>query len=530
MYVVSTQQMRDIDRFTIEQIGIPSLVLMENAGVAVVREVEKRWPTGKVVVLAGPGNNGGDGLVIARHLLNEGREVTVWLFGREEKRSEDCRRQLEIIRHSGYSVTVWEDGSEEEKALQLQTELGRAAVVVDALLGTGTKGELRPPYPFVIEQLQNGPGTVVAVDIPTGVNSDTGEVAQKAVRADVTVTFAFPKWGHFLYPGADCVGELVVADISIPRRAAEEFALRDAVLIGKDLRKELPVRRPFSHKGTYGHALVLAGSKEMTGAPVLAASAGLHTGCGLLTLAVPSPALPIVASKINEPVFWEWPAEKGHFSSESYVLLKQRLASFDVVSIGPGLGTWDGGHHWLKEIIRLVEVPLVLDADALNLLAEDVSILQEKKGQIILTPHPGEMGRLCGCTAADIEKDRIGFARMFAQKHDVYVVLKGTYTLIATPDGRIFVNPTGTAALAKGGTGDVLTGMLAGMLAQKAAQGQNIETGIQLAVYLHGLAGRICGETSMYATLASDVIDKIGSAIKRLSFAGDSHVTDFPGN
>ncbi|MED0736778.1 NAD(P)H-hydrate dehydratase [Aneurinibacillus thermoaerophilus] len=522
MYVVSAQQMREIDRFTIEQIGIPSLVLMENAGVAVVREVEKRWPYGNIVILAGPGNNGGDGLVVARHLMNRGRDVSVWLFGEENKRSEDCRRQVDMLLNCGYTIREWREGQNEA----LKADMREARVIIDALLGTGTRGELRPPYPLVIEQLQQCESKVVAVDIPTGVDSDTGKTLQHAVQADLTVTFAFPKWGHFLYPGAAYVGELVVADISIPSRATSEFVLKDQLLTAEGMQKKLPQRPRFSHKGTYGHALIIAGSKEMTGAPVLSAAAGLRTGCGLLTLALPEPALPIVAGKINEPVFWEWPAESGHFACGSYAFLKQRVSSFDVVAIGPGLGKWTGGNQWLSEIIRMVDVPLILDADALNLLSEDLSILRAKKSPVILTPHPGEMGRLCGCKTADVEKDRVGYAREFAQKYQVYVVLKGTYTLIATPDGRIFVNPTGSAALAKGGSGDVLTGMLAGMLAQT----EDIESGIQLAVFIHGLAGEICGAKSMYATLAGDIIDAIGPALQKLSFAGDSFRTDFPGN
>jgi hydroxyethylthiazole kinase-like uncharacterized protein yjeF len=522
MYVVSAQQMREIDRFTIEQIGIPSLVLMENAGVAVVREVEKRWPSGKVVILAGPGNNGGDGLVVARHLKNKGREVSIWLFGEREKRSAECQQQVEIMERCHYVVRCWENGCEND----LMADIKHASVIVDALLGTGTRGELRPPYSFVVNQLQGCQASIVAVDIPTGVNSDTGEVAQNVVRATLTVTFAFPKWGHFLYPAAEYTGELVVADISIPPEASQAFELKGKLLTPEELRFQLPSRPRFSHKGTYGHVLVIAGNKEMTGAPVLSATAGLRTGCGLLTLAVPESALPIVSAKINEPVFWGWPEEEGHFSSDSYLLLKQRIPSFDVVAVGPGLGTWEGGNCWLAEIIETVEVPLVLDADALNLLSQNVSILTRKRGPVILTPHPGEMSRLCGCTTAEVERSRVKKARAFAQAHDVYVVLKGAYTLIATPDGRIFVNPTGSAALAKGGSGDVLTGMLAGMLAQT----KNLETGIQLAVYLHGLAGEICGQESMYSTLASDVIDKIGPAINRLSFVDDSSTTDFPGN
>ncbi|WP_027416542.1 bifunctional ADP-dependent NAD(P)H-hydrate dehydratase/NAD(P)H-hydrate epimerase [Aneurinibacillus terranovensis] len=521
MYVVTAQQMRDIDQFTIRQIGIPGLVLMENAGTAVVREVERRWPEGSVVILAGSGNNGGDGLVIARHLKNRDRSVQTWLFGEDGKLSNDCRSQLNILHACGYQVKRWN----KDRVDELTADLQEADVIIDAMLGTGATGDLRDPYWTVGKVLAGVAGRVVAVDIPTGVDSDSGEVGEQAVKADVTVTFACPKWGHFLYPGAELRGDLVVADISIPPAAAGKAALQDTVLTGQDVNRLLPRRPRFSHKGTYGHVLVIAGSKEMPGAPVMTATAALRTGCGLLTLAVPQPILPVVGSKISEPVFWEWPDQDGHFARESVRKLAERSGDFDVIAVGPGISTWSDGNAWLADIIAAVKSPLIIDADALNLLARNPGILQYKTNPIILTPHPGEMARLCGVSTKDIEKNRAKHARTFAFSHGVFLVLKGAYTLLATPDGRIFINPSGSAALAKGGSGDILTGMIAGMMAQV----KDAETAIKLATYLHGLAGEICGEQTLYATLAGDVIQAIGPAIERIKENAPS-LTNFPGN
>ncbi|WCN37529.1 NAD(P)H-hydrate dehydratase [Aneurinibacillus uraniidurans] len=522
MYVVSTQQMRDMDRFTIEHIGIPGFVLMENAGAAVAREISRRWSEGMVVILAGPGNNGGDGLVIARHLANAGRDVRLWLVGDKAKRSQEFGQQLRILDNCGYRYGHWREHKEACAA-----ELGQAAVIVDALLGIGTKGsELREPYVSIGHAVNASKSPVIAVDIPTGINSDTGEAANGAIRADVTVAFACLKWGHVLYPGADYCGESVLADISIPERAASAVQARDVWLADSEIRRLLPPRPRFSHKGTYGHALILAGSREMTGAPVLTASAGLHTGCGLLTLAVPESALAAVTAQISETVFWAIPEESGHFASDSVESIRERLQSFDVVAVGPGIGTWSGGVRWLADVIAAINVPLILDADALNLLADDLSILAQKRSDIVLTPHPGEMGRLCGCSTAEVEKNRPYYARMLAQRYGVYVVLKGAYTLLASPSGQLVVNPTGSAALSKGGSGDVLTGMIAGFIAQT----RNTEAGIRLAVYLHGRAGEICGMRSMYATMASDVVQAIGPAIRTVSFVDEASRTDFPGN
>ncbi|WCK54987.1 NAD(P)H-hydrate dehydratase [Aneurinibacillus sp. Ricciae_BoGa-3] len=519
MYVVSAQQMRDIDRFTFSQIGIPGLVLMENAGAAVVKEIEDRWPSGRVVILAGPGNNGGDGLVIARLLLNRGRQVQVWLVGEERKLSQDCRTQLQILQACGFNVSA----VHEERLDALSADLQSAQVTVDAMLGTGAKGSLREPYAFIGKEVSRCDGCVIAVDMPTGVDSDTGVADTHAIKADLTVTFAYPKWGQFMYPGAYHVGELVIADISIPAKAGQQLLLKDKLITGPMVKASLPARPRFSHKGTYGHALIVAGSAQMTGAPVLSAAAGLRSGCGLLTMAVPETILPVVSAKINEPVFSAWPAEQGYFAKDS---AKQLNAdAYDAIAVGPGIGQWIGGSEWIEDIISSSSVPLILDADALNLLSENPAALQRKKGPIILTPHPGEMSRLYGTTVKEIENNRIHFARSFAQKHGVILVLKGAFTIIAAPDGSTYLNPTGSAALAKGGSGDVLTGIIAGMIAQM----DNVEAAVKLAVYIHGLAGMICGERSMFATLAGDVIEAIGPAIEVVK-AGKMPHTYFPGN
>lgn len=523
MYVVNAQQMRELDRFTIEQIGIPGPVLMENAGVAVVREIEKRWPSGNVVVLSGYGNNGGDGLVISRHLQNAGRRVKTWVFGDEHKMSSDCLAQLQILQACSYPVSQWAGNREEE----LRWDIKEADLVIDAMLGTGVKGQVRNPYSLVIQMLQDYRGKIVAVDIPSGVNSDNGEVNGSGVMADLTVTFAFPKWGHFLYPGAVHRGELAVADISIPPECTRHFSLKDRVILLKEAAEEIPQRPLFSHKGTYGHVLIVAGSREMTGAPVLTAMAGMRAGCGLLTLAVPKSLLPVVESKVNEPIFWGMPEEEGFFSLESAKIFKERASSFDVVAIGPGIGKWEKGKEWLEGILPQIEVPLLLDADALNLLSIHPEILHLKKGPVILTPHPAEMARLCQCTTRDVEKNRPEICRQFALRFGVYVVLKGTYTLLATPDGSIYLHTRGNAALAKGGSGDVLTGMIAGILAQKK---ERILPSLQLALVLHGLAGEICGKRSMHSTLAGDVIQSIGEAFECLRGYAGSHCTNFPGN
>jgi NAD(P)H-hydrate epimerase len=351
---------------------------------------------------------------------------------------------------------------------------------------------------------------VIGVDMPSGVNTDTGEVANVAVSCDLTVTFAYPKWGHFLYPGADYRGELCVKDISLYPPTA--LSLRDALVTKQMAAAYIPQRKNNSHKGSYGHCLIVAGSKQMIGASLLAATGCYRSGAGLVTLAIPECIFPAVSARIVEPIIWLWPFEDGHFSQDSWQMLPNANREFNCLAIGPGIGQWPEGEKWLKNVCLSTHVPIVLDADALNLLARDKGWLKTRKQPVILTPHPKEMARLCGISVNEVQKNRPAITREFAVENQVYVVLKGNYTIIAAPDGRVFVNTSGSSALAKGGTGDVLTGMIAAFVATNS----DILSGIISAVFVHGLAGELAGEECEHSVLASDVANQIGRAIGML--------------
>ncbi|MCF6093762.1 NAD(P)H-hydrate dehydratase [Microaerobacter geothermalis] len=514
MLLVTAQQMREMDRFTIEKVGIPAEILMENAGVAVANEVEKNLNhRGTILVLSGHGNNGGDGFVAARHLSNHGHPVFTWLVGSADKMSPETKLHYEALKRAGYPVYRMES----DWAL-FQEHLARAEVVVDALLGIGIKGELREPVRGVISYVnRNRKGTVISADIPSGLDSDTGSVKGEAVYADKTVTFAYPKWGHFLGRGIMHTGQLIVADISIPPMVSKQWSASAGVLLEDELISSyIPPRKRDSHKGTYGHVCIISGSRQMVGAPVLAAQGALRTGVGMVTLAVPRIMLDVIGTKIMEPVLWDWESTGDHFSPQSSQVLRERLSRYRCVALGPGIGVWDGAEEWLERILSTCEIPLILDADGINILARNPSILRKKQGPVILTPHPGEMSRLLGCTVTDVEENRREVSLDFSEKFGVYVLLKGHRTLITTPDKRIFLNHTGNSSMAKGGSGDVLTGMIAGLIAQSA----DVEKGLLCAAYIHGIAGELSSRESLYSPVASDLIQQIGRAMQKLSLKG----------
>ncbi|RXT05203.1 NAD(P)H-hydrate dehydratase [Ammoniphilus sp. CFH 90114] len=507
MYLVNAQQMREIDRFAMKEIGIPGIILMEAAGQAVVKEVEARWatPNARVVVLAGHGNNGGDAFVVSRHLLNKGYRVQTWLVGTEEKMSTDAATTYRALIGSQYAVKLFGNSSWEEFIQDLQW----ATLIVDGLLGTGVQGPLREPIGRIIEEVnQQEQADVISIDIPSGVNADTGSVETNAVEADATVTFAYPKWGQYLFPGAAYCGELLVRDISIPGWVGEKLAPTDQLLDEKMMTSLLPKRSRHSHKGTFGHVLILGGCHSYVGAPALASMGAIRSGAGMVTLAIPRTIQPMVAGKVTEAIYWLWPETEGYFSKNSWKLLTERKGRFDFTIVGPGMGQAPGS-EWLEQVIRHTTGPLLLDADALNLLAKDLSMLKGRE-QVVLTPHPGEMARLAGVSVEQVETNRPHIARQFAVHHQVYVVLKGTYTIIATPKGEIFVSPRGSSSLAKGGSGDVLSGMIGSFVNQTG----NILSGILLGVYLHGMSGEFMDE---YSGAATDLGNWIGKAVKDLT-------------
>lgn len=505
MYLVNAQQMREMDRFAMEEIGIPGIVLMEAAGQAVVREVEERYAGAKIVVLAGHGNNGGDAFVVSRHLANRGYEVTTWFTGQEDRMSGDCTVAYRALTQSRHAVKKLDQGNWES----LSDDLAHAQLIIDGLLGTGIQGPLREPMGKVIELINRQKGaSVLSIDIPSGVNADNGEVADIAVHADLTVTFAYPKWGQYLFPGAICCGELLIRDISIPSWVGTELKLSSYLLQEERVAQYIPKRKRHSHKGSYGHVLIISGSESYIGAPGLAAMGAIRSGSGMVTLAIPKSIQALVAGKVQEAVYWLWPESNGSFSKDSWKVLSDRKGIYDFIVVGPGIGQ-DSGMEWLQAVIKNTSDPLLLDADALNLLAKDLTILKGRQ-DIILTPHPGEMARLLGATVQDVEKNRPQIALQFAREHQVYLILKGTYPIIATPQGECYVSPRGSSSLAKGGSGDVLSGMIASFVNQTG----DILSGIILAVYIHGMAGEFMDE---YSGAASDLGPWIGKALKHLS-------------
>ncbi|MFV9511768.1 NAD(P)H-hydrate dehydratase [Tepidibacillus sp. LV47] len=510
MLLVTAEEMREMDRKTIEEIGIPSSVLMENAGVQVARKIKERVNhQAKVLILSGHGNNGGDGFVVARHLGNAGYDVVTFVIGDLNKSSNETKIHYQALVNSQYPVYFYNQETKKDLfALMEQTD-----IIVDALLGTGAKGRPREPISEIIQYANQTKAIKVAIDMPSGVDSNTGEVVDQAFQADLTVTFALPKLGQFLYPGASYIGELAVVDISIPPVVSTSMGIKRYLLTKEVLKSKLPIRKANSHKGTYGHALLIGGSKDMPGAPTLATMAALRSGAGLTTVVIPKSIQAMVFNQVPEAIcIGSEETRTGHLD---FSFLDPLIASenkYTALGIGPGMGIWDQGLSGLRKIISSFSGPLVIDADGLNLLSQNPHLLLQRIGPTVITPHPGEMSRLIGKEIQYIEKNRPQVALEFATTYQVYLVLKGAHSIIATPDGELYLNPTGGPELAKGGSGDVLTGMLTGFLAQKIP----VLHAVLLSVYLHGLAGNLASKPSNYSTLARDLVEKIGYAIGQM--------------
>ncbi|MDD3581237.1 MAG: NAD(P)H-hydrate dehydratase [Desulfobacca sp.] len=513
MKLLTADQMRQLDRQAIEAIGIPSIVLMENAGRTTYQILRREFPdlTGLVTVIAGRGNNGGDGFVVARYLAHEGLAVQVLALGEKTRIRGDALTNLQILEQIGVDVT--EVTTETELTSHLDTLYG-SDLIVDAIFGTGLNAEVGGLYRQVIEMLNNLPVPVLAVDFPSGLCADSGQALGAAVVAEVTVTYGWPKLGQILPPGRDHVGRLWQVDISIPPNLAETMPIELAE--AQAMRILLPPRPFASHKGTYGHLLVLAGSEGKTGAATLTALAGLRVGAGLVTAGVPASLNDILEIKLTEAMTLPLPEAPGTRALGTAALAP--LAAFwtgkSAIALGPGLGTHPETGQLVREIVRRASMPLVIDADGLNALAEDLTCLEQAAGPIILTPHPGEMSRLVDKSTREIQAERLEQAQALAQRYKVIVVLKGAQTVVADPEGRVSINPTGNPALASGGTGDVLTGMIGGFL----AQGLEPFDAARLGVYLHGLAADQRADwQGDCGLLAGELLEELPEVIKEFA-------------
>ncbi len=517
MKILTSAEMRAIDRRAIEDFGIPGVVLMENAGLRIARVVRQRFPDlgcERVVIVAGKGNNGGDGFVVARHLANAGaRPEVLLLAGRDEVRG-DAAVNLAVALKMGLAVAEVRDLAAWKKT---RAGIQRATVVVDALFGTGLTAPLEGLYAAAVEDINASKAFKVAVDVPSGLSSDTFETIGPSVAADLTVALAAPKVAHIFPPAADRVGELVVAPIGLPPALFDDPALKLEMVEEASLAPYFAKRRRDTHKGTYGHVLIFAGSLGKSGAASLAGRAALRMGAGLVTVATAAGVLPSVArgmaELMTEPLA-ETPERTiaAGAAGRAAALLKGKNA----VLVGPGLSTHPSTAEFVRGLLPKIKVPCVIDADGLNIVAAATGILDHMAGPVVLTPHPGEFARLTGLTSAEVLRRRLELAPAFAVEHKVTVVLKGHRTLVAGPDGRVFVNPTGNPGMATGGTGDVLGGMVAAALAQKAG----LPGGVLAAVYAHGLAGDVAadrlGERSL---VAGDLIRYLPPALKALTGA-----------
>lgn len=497
-----------------EQYGIPGVVLMENAGLRVVEVIQDvlKEVKGKVfTILVGKGNNGGDGLVVARHLHNRGSQVKVLLLADPEEFQGDARVNLNIWQKMGqplYQVNQI-NGINIVKVALLNTDL-----IVDALYGTGFHGSVNEKVGRVIDLINASRLPVVAVDIPSGVEADTGRAYGPCIQADHTVTFGLPKIGLVVEPGAGYAGRLHVVDISLPRTLTDSKEIPRQLLTGEIIAPWFKPRQPTAHKGTYGRVLVVAGSRGMTGAARMTARAALRAGAGLVTLALPQSSQPVATAAIDEAMTRGLPeTPEGTLAVDALEPILAASRSADVLITGPGMGTHPETVELVRALLPRLTIPVVIDADALNALAGVTGLLAKLTIPAVITPHPGEMGRLLDLSAAEVQEDRLDLARAAAKRWNLVTVLKGARTVITTPDGSLYINPTGNPGMATAGSGDVLAGLIAGLL----AQGLSPEQAAAAGVYLHGSAGDLAaGRLGQLSTLAGDILEFLPEVIKNI--------------
>ncbi len=515
MRVLSTAQMREADRATIHDLGIPSIVLMENAGRQVAAALEAHFSDEaplRVAVLSGRGSNGGDGSVAARVLHQSGHQVSVFLIGTVSQVTGDARLNLDIL--GRLHVPVFEVGSAGDWELHAPAVTAHD-VIVDALCGTGLSGPLSGLFASVVEDVNAATVPVVAIDLPSGLSADTGEIPGPAIEAVLTVTLAAPKLPLLLPPAEQLAGDIVIADIGIPDEVMASVAGEYTTFLSRDALRPMVSPRPAdSHKGDYGRVLIVAGSVGKTGAAVLAARGALRSGAGLVTVACPERCLPLVATQGLEFMTMALP-EHPEGGLDPAAVERVLEAEADVIVIGPGLGRERSTQDVVRSVVERSGTPMVLDADALFAFAgaASASLAGSDERVRIITPHAAEMARLIGGTADDVHAHRIAVARHTAVERHLHVILKGHRTLVASPDGRLAINPTGTPGMATGGTGDVLAGVLGSWLAQT----MDAEVAACLAVFLHGAAGELAArDLGEVAMLASDVVDHLGDALLEL--------------
>ena len=514
MKVLNSEQMQACDRAATDDFGIPEIVLMENAGTQVVESMEEFFAAEQpelIAILCGKGNNGGDGFVVARHLHNLGRIVRVYLFAAAADLSGVVADNHRMA--SALGVDIIEVTNDEEWP-EIAAQLVGFDCIVDALFGTGIRGPLRNPFADVVESVNDSGVPVVAVDLPSGLSADNGDIAGPSIAADLTVTFAAPKRCHVFPPASELCGELGIVDIGIPQTCIDAVDGAVELITPEECAAVLPWREPDSHKGTYGTVLILAGAPGTAGAAVLTALGALRGGAGLIKVAVPDSVYGTVASQLTEPlVLCLASSDSGGIAASCGAAIVELAGEADVVAIGPGIGTAPETVELVRRVVADIGAPTIIDADGLNAFAGAVDELAGGGPPRILTPHPGEMARLLESSTADVQADRAAAAHELSRRSNATVVLKGYRSLVCTPAGELAVNPTGNPGMATGGSGDVLTGLMAALVGQGVAP----PVAARVGAFLHGEAGDLAAvEIGETALVASDIVEALPEAIGSL--------------
>ncbi|MBU8934422.1 MAG: NAD(P)H-hydrate dehydratase [candidate division Zixibacteria bacterium] len=515
MKLVTSEQMRRIDSETINNYGIPGPELMENAGRGIARQLANlvigNVRGTSIAIICGKGNNGGDGFVVGRYLSEMGAEVRFYFIGPIDKLSHDAR--LNFDRAAGSGMNLEEVTSIDHLPPQLECDY-----LIDAIFGTGFAGTPRGLTGELIDYInRQETATIIAVDMPSGLNADTGQHDGSVVRADFTFSLALPKYGLYVTPGRELAGHVRIVPIGVPDEVIDRCNLSTSLITQEMVTTKLPERKPDGHKGDFGKLFVLAGSIGMTGAAALAAKAALRSGCGLVMIGCPKTMLPIIASLVAEATSFPLPdvAKKGTLALRGLGGVRKLAAEHSAVAVGPGIGT----HHETAELIRRLlsnlDKPTVIDADGINAFAGKTDLLKActDTAELIITPHPGEFKRLTGQAVPDDIHERIPLAISSAKELNCILVLKGSPTLVASPDGSCYLNPTGNNGMATGGSGDVLTGAIGSLL----AQGMSTIDAAICGTYLHGLAGDFAAmELSERSMIAGDIVDFLPEAFSLL--------------
>ncbi|WP_040213310.1 bifunctional ADP-dependent NAD(P)H-hydrate dehydratase/NAD(P)H-hydrate epimerase [Clostridium polynesiense] len=497
MKIGRSEVLRKIDKYCIENLNIPGIVLMENAALKVMKHLNIE-ENNKFSVVCGSGNNGGDGFAVARHLKALDKSVEVFLIGNSSRLSKDCRINYDILRNMGLKI---KEISNVEDFTELKDSLQQSDIVVDAVFGTGLTRELEEPYLSVISIMNENSRYILSVDIPSGMESDSGEIKGNAIKADKTVTFELYKKGFINYKSHKHTGNIAVEDIGIPGKVIDMYHEGEFITSLEDIKKVIPKRDKVSHKGNFGRVVIIAGSEGYTGAAYITTEAAVSSGAGLVTLCCPKNIQSVMSAKVIEAMTF------GFKRSEDLI---ERISSANAAAVGPGMGSNDETLEVVKEVLSHSTGTVVLDADALNVLEGNTELLKGRKASVIITPHPGEMSRLTGLSIDYINENRIKTAKEFAEKNSVVVILKG-YNTVITDGISTYINPTGTSAMASGGMGDCLTGIIAAL----AVQGLSPLESAYTAAYIHGAAGDKLS-CLKYSVSAHNIIEELPYTLKEM--------------